>query len=85
MIVTVRFSCFIWVQSANHVRTELPIRLAHRLRDMQSLPYIVVTQDQVAKVYEVRHDLQLSARYSCNAQLYWKAFDKCVSALRGFK
>lgn len=55
---------------------------------MQSLPYIVVTQDQVAKVYEVRHDLQLSARYSCNAQLYWKAFDKCVSALsalRGFK
>ncbi|KAH7105664.1 branched-chain alpha-ketoacid dehydrogenase [Auriculariales sp. MPI-PUGE-AT-0066] len=48
------------IKSANHVRTELPIRIAHRIRNMQSLPYVVVTQDQVAKVYE----------------LYWKAFDK---------
>lgn len=42
------------VQSANYVRTELPIRIAHRLRDMQALPYVVVTQEGVAKVYEVR-------------------------------
>jgi pyruvate dehydrogenase kinase 2/3/4 len=42
------------LQSANYVRTELPVRIAHRLRDLQALPYIVVTQDGVAKVYEVR-------------------------------
>ncbi|KAF8640139.1 hypothetical protein AX17_001375 [Amanita inopinata Kibby_2008] len=48
------------VKSANYVRTELPIRIAHRLRDLQSLPYIVVTQEGVAKVYE----------------LYWSAFEK---------
>ena len=41
------------VQSANYVRTELPVRIAHRLRDMQALPYIVVTQEGMAKVYEV--------------------------------
>lgn len=41
-------------KSANYVRTELPIRIAHRLRDMQTLPYVVVTQEEVAKVYEVR-------------------------------
>ncbi|KAI0677540.1 alpha-ketoacid dehydrogenase kinase [Trametes maxima] len=48
------------IKSANYVRTELPIRIAHRLRDMQALPYVVVTQEWVAKVYE----------------LYWSAFDK---------
>ena len=42
------------IQSANYVRTELPVRIAHRLRDLQALPYIVVTQEGVAKVYEVR-------------------------------
>lgn len=41
------------IQSANYVRTELPVRIAHRLRDLQALPYIVVTQEGVAKVYEV--------------------------------
>lgn len=30
------------------------MRIAHRLRDMQTLPYIVVTQEHVARVYEVR-------------------------------
>ncbi|KAF7332237.1 Protein-serine/threonine kinase [Mycena kentingensis (nom. inval.)] len=48
------------IKSANYVRSELPVRIAHRLRDMQTLPYIVVTQEGVAKVYE----------------LYWTAFDK---------
>ncbi|KAF5370133.1 hypothetical protein D9758_001021 [Tetrapyrgos nigripes] len=48
------------MQSANYVRTELPVRIAHRLRDLQALPYIVVTQEGVAKVYE----------------LYWSAFEK---------
>jgi hypothetical protein len=37
-------------QSANYVRTELPVRIAHRLRDLQSLPYVVVTEEGVAKV-----------------------------------
>ena len=41
------------LQSANYVRTELPVRIAHRLRDLQALPYVVVTQEGVAKVYEV--------------------------------
>ncbi|KAF9457009.1 branched-chain alpha-ketoacid dehydrogenase [Collybia nuda] len=48
------------IKSANYVRTELPVRIAHRLRDLQALPYIVVTQEGVAKVYE----------------LYWSAFEK---------
>jgi len=48
------------IKSANYVRTELPVRIAHRLRDLQALPYVVVTQEGVAKVYE----------------LYWTAFDK---------
>lgn len=41
------------MKSANYVRTELPVRIAHRLRDLQALPYVVVTQEGVAKVYEV--------------------------------
>ncbi|KAJ7228599.1 branched-chain alpha-ketoacid dehydrogenase [Mycena pura] len=48
------------IKSANYVRTELPVRIAHRLRDMQKLPFIVVTQESVATVYE----------------LYWSAFEK---------
>ncbi|KAF5389102.1 hypothetical protein D9757_004918 [Collybiopsis confluens] len=48
------------LKSANYVRTELPVRIAHRLRDIQKLPYVVVTQEGVAKVYE----------------LYWSAFEK---------
>ncbi|KAG8936751.1 hypothetical protein FRC02_012033 [Tulasnella sp. 418] len=48
------------IKSANYVRTELPTRIAHRIRDMQALPYIVVTQEMVSKVYE----------------LYWDAFEK---------
>ncbi|KAL6309534.1 branched-chain alpha-ketoacid dehydrogenase [Sparassis latifolia] len=48
------------IKSANYVRTELSVRIAHRLRDMQSLPYVVVNQEGVTKVYE----------------LYWTAFDK---------
>ena len=42
------------IQSANYVRTELPVRISHRLRDLQALPYIVVTQEGVARVHEVR-------------------------------
>ncbi|EPQ59265.1 alpha-ketoacid dehydrogenase kinase [Gloeophyllum trabeum ATCC 11539] len=48
------------IQSGNYVRTELPVRIAHRIRDLQALPYVVVTQEGVARVYE----------------LYWSAFEK---------
>ncbi|KAF9221992.1 alpha-ketoacid dehydrogenase kinase [Gyrodon lividus] len=48
------------IKSANYVRTELPVRIAHRIRDLQALPYVVVTQEGVARVYE----------------LYWSAFEK---------
>ncbi|KZF20343.1 pyruvate dehydrogenase kinase [Xylona heveae TC161] len=37
---------------ANYVRTELPTRIAHRLRDMQTLPYVVVTNPNMLHVYE---------------------------------
>ncbi|KAH9951574.1 alpha-ketoacid dehydrogenase kinase, partial [Amylocystis lapponica] len=48
------------IKSANYVRTELPVRIAHRLRDMQTLPYVVVNQEGVKNVYDA----------------YWSAFEK---------
>ncbi|KAJ9213822.1 hypothetical protein DTO166G4_4601 [Paecilomyces variotii] len=48
------------ISSANYVRTELPTRLAHRLRDMQKLPYVVVSNPHMSLVYE----------------LYYKAFER---------
>jgi len=47
-------------KSANYVRTELPVRLAHRIRDFQNLPFIVGTNPHIEQVYD----------------LYWQAFDK---------
>lgn len=47
------------IGSANYVRKELPIRIAHRIRDMQTLPYVVVTNSHISHVYE----------------LYYKAFE----------
>ena len=46
--------------SANYVRAELPTRLAHRLRDMQTLPFVVVTNPHMSHVYD----------------LYYKAFER---------
>ncbi|PVF94765.1 alpha-ketoacid dehydrogenase kinase [Serendipita vermifera] len=48
------------IKSANYVRTELPVRISHRIRDMQNLPYVVVSEEHVSQVYE----------------LYWEAFEK---------
>ncbi|GBB94660.1 hypothetical protein RclHR1_00240008 [Rhizophagus clarus] len=48
------------IKSGNYVRTELPIRLAHRIRDFQNLPFIVGTNPHIAMVYD----------------LYWSAFEK---------
>ncbi|KLU90063.1 pyruvate dehydrogenase kinase [Magnaporthiopsis poae ATCC 64411] len=47
------------LSSANYVRTELPTRLSHRIRDMQLLPYMVVSNPHIADVYN----------------MYWNAFD----------
>ncbi|KAI9828426.1 MAG: hypothetical protein M1832_002854 [Thelocarpon impressellum] len=47
------------LSSANYVRTELPTRIAHRIRDMQTLPYVVVTNPHMSHVYD----------------LYYKAFE----------
>ncbi|KAI9740465.1 MAG: hypothetical protein M1834_005045 [Cirrosporium novae-zelandiae] len=43
------------LSSANYVRTELPTRIAHRLRDMQTLPYVVVTNKHMSHVYDLYH------------------------------
>ncbi|KAJ5735825.1 uncharacterized protein N7483_000950 [Penicillium malachiteum] len=48
------------ISSANYVRTELPTRLAHRLRDIQQLPYVVVSNPRLTLVYE----------------LYYRAFER---------
>ncbi|KAJ5099656.1 hypothetical protein N7532_006657 [Penicillium argentinense] len=48
------------ISSANYVRTELPTRLAHRLRDIQQLPYVIVSNPHLSLVYE----------------LYYKAFER---------
>ncbi|KAF2859743.1 pyruvate dehydrogenase kinase [Piedraia hortae CBS 480.64] len=47
------------LSSANYVRLELPTRIAHRLRDMQTLPYSALTNQHISDVYE----------------LYYKAFE----------
>ncbi|KKF96461.1 Pyruvate dehydrogenase kinase 2 mitochondrial [Ceratocystis platani] len=48
------------IDSANYLRTELPTRLAHRIRDMQQLPYAVVSNKNISEVYN----------------LYYSAFDE---------
>ncbi|GAB7351088.1 hypothetical protein MBLNU459_g1558t1 [Dothideomycetes sp. NU459] len=46
--------------SANYVRLELPTRIAHRLRNMQTLPYSALINPHISHVYE----------------LYYTAFEK---------
>ncbi|KAI8070025.1 branched-chain alpha-ketoacid dehydrogenase [Gongronella butleri] len=48
------------IKSANFVRRELPIRIAHRLWDMQQLPFIVGSNPHLLAVYN----------------LYWEAFER---------
>ncbi|KAK9462687.1 uncharacterized protein V1516DRAFT_662722 [Lipomyces oligophaga] len=43
------------LQSANFVREELPTRLAYRLQDMQELPYSVLRNQHISKIYELYH------------------------------
>ncbi|KAK3378287.1 dehydrogenase kinase-like protein [Podospora didyma] len=44
------------ISSANYVRTELPTRIAHRIRDMQRLPYVVVTNPHINEVYDLYYN-----------------------------
>ncbi|KAI9676403.1 MAG: hypothetical protein M1817_000560 [Caeruleum heppii] len=44
------------LSSANYVRTELPTRIAHRIRDMQKLPYVVVTNPHMSHVYDLYYN-----------------------------
>ena len=39
--------------SANYVRLELATRIAHRLRNMQTLPYSALTNQHISHVYEL--------------------------------
>ncbi|PSK42684.1 hypothetical protein B9Z65_5606 [Elsinoe australis] len=48
------------LSSANYVRLELPTRIAHRLRNMQTLPYSALTNPHISHVHE----------------LYYSAFEK---------
>lgn len=41
------------LSSANYVRLELPTRIAHRLRNMQTLPYSALTNQHIGYVYEL--------------------------------
>lgn len=50
------------LSSANYVRTELPTRVAHRIRDMQTLPYVVVTNPHLSHVYELYYQAFESLR-----------------------
>ncbi|KAK4501261.1 hypothetical protein PRZ48_007068 [Zasmidium cellare] len=44
------------ISSANYVRLELPTRIAHRLRNMQTLPYSAVTNQHISHVYELYYN-----------------------------
>jgi hypothetical protein len=44
------------ISSANYVRTELPCRIAHRIRDMQLLPYSFITNPHIRAVYDLYYD-----------------------------
>ena len=47
------------MQSANYLRTELTIRVAHRLRDMQTIPFVAMSNEQLDSIY----------------QFYWRTFE----------
>ncbi|KAL1755096.1 branched-chain alpha-ketoacid dehydrogenase [Schizophyllum commune] len=58
--------------SANYVRTELPVRIAHRIRDLQALPYVVVTQEGIARVYEACPTQRRTLLHSPNGRRFRK-------------
>ncbi|MCO5589958.1 hypothetical protein L7F22_043927 [Adiantum nelumboides] len=59
------------LKSANYVRQELAVRIAHRIRDLQALPFVVMTNKHLEEVYEK----------------YWSAFEtfRKVSNIRSIE
>lgn len=47
------------MESANYLRTELTTRIAHRLRDMQAIPFVAMSNEQLDSIY----------------QFYWRTFE----------
>ncbi|KAL4400986.1 putative protein kinase Pkp2 [Malassezia pachydermatis] len=47
------------MESANYLRTEMTTRIAHRLRDMQTLPFVAMSNEQLDSIY----------------QFYWRTFE----------
>jgi len=47
------------MQSANYLRTEMTTRIAHRLRDMQAIPFVAMSNEQLDSIY----------------QFYWRTFE----------
>lgn len=47
------------MQSADYLRRELTIRIAHRLRDMQTIPFVAMSNEQLDSIY----------------QFYWRTFE----------
>ncbi|KAI9136516.1 hypothetical protein BKA69DRAFT_1103591 [Paraphysoderma sedebokerense] len=41
------------LRSANHIRHELPVRLAHRIRSFQHLPFILITNPHISQIYNL--------------------------------
>jgi pyruvate dehydrogenase kinase 2/3/4 len=54
------------------------VRISHRIRDLQALPYVVVMQEGISKVYKVRCTVSrpIPQHYTTRWQLYWAAFEK---------
>ncbi|KAI3625408.1 hypothetical protein CBS9595_000769 [Malassezia furfur] len=40
------------MESANYLRTEVTTRIAHRLRDMQALPFVAMSNEQLDSIYQ---------------------------------
>lgn len=47
------------MESANYLRTEMTTRIAHRLRDMQAIPFVAMSNEQLDSIY----------------QFYWRTFE----------
>lgn len=39
--------------AANFIKNEMPVRLSHRLRDLQQLPFVVANHPSLQHVYDL--------------------------------
>jgi signal transduction histidine kinase len=76
------------IKSANYVRKEITIRLAHRIRDFQKLPFIVGTnphievsnmrrkeEEEEMRFHIVLSDPNLTLAFKLIYRMYWEAFE----------